>query len=81
MAQPQSAYLAMGQNLRFMEGNIMKKYLNGKIVEMSETEIAELKSEAERMAEELKNAPPTEADRLEAVEMAILELAEVLTNG
>ena len=59
----------------------MKKYLNGKIVEMSETEITELKAEAERMAEEMKNAPPTETDRLEAVEMAILELAEVLTNG
>ena len=59
----------------------MKKYLNGKIVDMTAEEIAELKAEAERMAEELKNAPPTEADRLEAVEMAILELAEVLTNG
>lgn len=71
----------MGQNLRFMEGNIMKKYVNGKIIEMTAEEIAELKAEAERMAEELKNSPPTETERLEAVEMAILELAEVLTNG
>lgn len=59
----------------------MKKYVNGKYIEMTAEEIAELKAEAERMAEEMKNTPPTEADRLEAVEMAILELAEVLTNG
>ena len=64
-----------------MEGNIMKKYVNGKYIEMTAEEIAEFKAEAERMAEEMKNAPPTEADRLEAVEMAILEIAEVLTNG
>lgn len=59
----------------------MKKYLNGKIIEMTAEEIAEFKAEAERMAEEMKNAPPTETERLEAVEMAMLELAEVLTNG
>ena len=59
----------------------MKKYVNGKYIEMTAEEIAEFKAEAERMAEEMKNAPPTEADRLEAVEMAILEIAEVLTNG
>ena len=71
----------MGQNLRFMEGNIMKKYVNGRYIDMTDEEIAEIKAEAERLAEEQKNAPPTEEDRLEAVEMAILELAEVLTNG
>ena len=59
----------------------MKKYVNGKYIEMTAEEIAEFKAEAERMAEEMKNIPPTEADRLEAVEMAILEIAEVLTNG
>ena len=59
----------------------MKKFLNGQIVDMTAEEIAEMTAEAERMAEEMKNAPPTEADRIEAVEMAILELAEVLTNG
>lgn len=59
----------------------MKKFLNGQIVDMTAEEIAELKAEAERMADEMKNAPPTEADRLEAVEMAILELAEVMANG
>ena len=59
----------------------MKYYKNGKIVEMSEAEIAEFKAEAERMAEEMKNTPPTEAERLESIEMAILELAEVMANG
>lgn len=59
----------------------MKKYVNGKYIEMTAEEIAEIKAEAERMAEEMKNAPPTEADRLEAVEMAIIELAEVMANG
>ena len=59
----------------------MYKYVNGKKVEMTTEEIAEYNAEAERIAEELKNAPPTEAERLEAIEMAILELAEVLFNG
>ena len=59
----------------------MKKYVNGRYIDMTDEEIAEIKAEAERLAEEQKNAPPTEEDRLEAVEMAILELAEVLTNG
>lgn len=59
----------------------MKKYVNGKYIEMTAEEIAEIKAEAERMAEEMKNTPPTETDRLEAVEMAILELAEVMANG
>ena len=59
----------------------MKKYVNGQYIELTTEEIAEMKAEAERMAEELKNTPPTEAERLEAVEMAILELAEVLANG
>lgn len=59
----------------------MKKFLNGQIVDMTVEEIAEMTAEMERMAEEQKNVPPTEADRLEAVEMAIIELAEVLTNG
>ena len=59
----------------------MKKYVNGQYIELTTEEIAEMKAEAERMAEELKNTPPTEAERLEAVELAILELAEVLANG
>lgn len=59
----------------------MKKYINGEYVEMTTEEIAEMKAEAERLAEEQKNAQPTETERLEAVETAILELAEVLANG
>ena len=59
----------------------MNKCVNGKMVEMTAEEIAEMTAEAERLAEEIKNSPPTETERLEAVEMAILELAEVLTNG
>lgn len=59
----------------------MKKYVNGRYIDMTAEEIAEIKAEAERMAEEMKNTPPTESERLEAIEMAILELAEVLTNG
>ena len=58
----------------------MKKYINGQYVDMTEKEIAELETARKQYAEEQKNTPPTEADRLEAVEMAILELAEVLTN-
>lgn len=44
-------------------------------------EIAEMKAEAERMAEELKNTPPTEAERLEALENAFLEFVGVMFNG
>ena len=56
----------------------MKKLVNGKYIEMTD---AELETARKEYAEQQKNASPTEADRLEAVEMAILELAEVLANG
>lgn len=59
----------------------MKKYENGQYVEMTPEEIAEMKAEAERMAEELKNTPPTETERLEALEQAFMELVEVVING
>ena len=59
----------------------MKKFLNGQIVDMTAEEISHITAEAERMAEEMKNTPPTEAERLESIEMAILELAEVMANG
>ena len=59
----------------------MKKYVNGKYFEMTEKEIAEFKEQSKTMAEELKNTPPTAEERLEAVEAAFLELAEVLFNG
>ena len=59
----------------------MKKYVNGKYIEMTGSEIAEMKktqTEAERV-ETIQ--PPTPKERLEALEMAMLELAEVLANG
>ena len=59
----------------------MRKYVNGQYVDLTEKEIAELEIARNQYAEELKNTPPTEAERLEAIEMAILELAEVLANG
>lgn len=44
-------------------------------------ELAKMKAEAERMAEELKNTPPTEAERLEALEQAFIEFVGVMLNG
>lgn len=55
----------------------MRKIVNGQYIEMTTEEIAEYN----KVAEEHKNTPPTEAERLAAIEMAILELAEVLANG
>lgn len=52
----------------------MKKDVNGVIVEMTAEEI-------EAMKAEIVEIPPTEAERIEALENAILELAEVLVNG
>lgn len=55
----------------------MKICINGIYRDMTAEELAEYKAKAE----EQKNVPPTEAERLEAIEQAILELAEVLANG
>lgn len=52
----------------------MKKDVNGVIVEMTEEEIEAIKAEVVEM-------PPTEAERIEAMENALLELAEVIVNG
>ncbi len=51
----------------------MKKDVNGVIVEMTEEEIEEIEKEVIEI-------PITEAERLEALESAFLELAEVLFN-
>lgn len=59
----------------------MKKYVNGEYVEMTAEEIAEYETAKKEFEEQQKNAPPTETERLEAVETALLELAEVLFNG
>lgn len=52
----------------------MKKDVNGKIVEMTTEEIEAMKAEVIEM-------PPTDTERIEAMENALLELAEVLANG
>ena len=51
----------------------MKKYLNGKLVEMTAEEIAEL----ERMAQELPPPEPTTDERLAELEEAL----ELLLSG
>ena len=48
----------------------MKKYLNGKLVEMTAEEIAEL----ERLEQELPPPEPTTDERLAALEAAMLEM-------
>lgn len=55
----------------------MKKWLNGKIIEMTLEEIAELQS----MQMEHPIAEPTIEERMDAIEGAIMELAEVIANG
>jgi len=52
----------------------MKKDVNGVIIEMTEEEI-------EAMEKEHVELPPTAEERLEALEGALLELAEVLYHG
>lgn len=59
----------------------MKKWLNGKFVDMTDEEITAKKAEDERLAKEQKNTPPTETERLEALEQAFMELVEVVING
>lgn len=58
----------------------MKKYVNGRYVELTKEEIEEQK----KLEEQFKsNEPeePTDSERLDALEQAMLELAEVLANG
>lgn len=44
-------------------------------------ELAQYELERKQFEEQLKNTPPSETERLEAIETAILEIAEVLFNG
>ena len=55
----------------------MKKYINGKYIEMTPEEI----SEFEALAQEAPMPEPTAEERLEALESAILELMGVVTDG
>lgn len=57
------------------------KCVNGKYVEMTTEEIAEMeKAKAEHEKHEAMRQP-TESERLEALEMAMLEMLEVYANG
>ena len=44
-------------------------------------ELTQYELERKQFEEQLKNTPPSEGERLEAIETAILEIAEVLFNG
>lgn len=57
----------------------MKKYVNGKYIELTEEELEEQK----KLEEQFKAEPeePTASERLDALEQAMLKLAEVLANG
>ena len=55
----------------------MKKYINGKYIEMTPEEIAE----REALAQNMPTPPPTAEERLDALESAMLELMGVELNG
>lgn len=55
----------------------MKKFINGKYIEMTPDEIAEL----EALAQENPLMPPTIEERIDAMESAVLEILGVTTNG
>lgn len=56
----------------------MKKWVNGKTVDMTAEEIALLEAEATRQAEMEKHAPPTAEERLAAMESAMIALIGVI---
>lgn len=56
---------------------MMKKNVNGVVMEMTEEEIKAY----EEWTANIKELPPTESERIEALESALLELAGVLYNG
>lgn len=58
----------------------MKKYENGKMVEMTAEELAAYNAERTSNSEETV-VEITDTDRIEALEAAILELAGVILNG
>lgn len=62
----------------------MEYWKNGQkyiLPEPTAEELAQMEEERRKWKEEQKNLPPTESDRLEALESALLELAEVMCNG
>ena len=58
-------------------GESMKKYINGKYIEMTPEEIAELQA----VADNQPTPEPTAEERLEAIESALLELMGVDVDG
>ena len=58
----------------------MKKYLNGKMVEMTSEELAAYLKERESNAEEVTKEV-SDTERIEALEAALLELMGVVLNG
>ena len=59
----------------------MKKYVNGKCIEMTPEEITAMQEEQARFEAEQANLPPSESERLEALETAFMELVEVMMGG
>lgn len=58
-------------------GESMKKYINGKYIDMTPEEIAELQA----VADNQPTPEPTAEERLEAIESALLELMGVDVDG
>ena len=75
--RPTKQPISRVEKLKFMQGEIMKKYVNGKYIEMTPEEVAEY----EALAQEVPMPEPTAEERLEALESAMLELIGVTQNG
>ena len=59
----------------------MKKYIDGKYVELTPEEIKAMQEEQARYEAEQAKQPPTESERLEALESAFMEFVEVMMGG
>lgn len=57
----------------------MKKYINGKYIELTTEEIEEQKKLEEQFKKEQEE--PTDSERLDALEQAFMEFVEVMVNG
>ena len=62
--RPTKQPISRVEKLKFMQGEIMKKYVNGNYIELTPEEIAEL----ERSQEEMPEPEPTPEERLESLE-------------
>lgn len=56
----------------------MKKCINGQIVDLTTDELTAIQQEASRIAEIEKLTPPTNEERLAALESAILNILGVI---